>query len=118
FFRRRKQPVGKSGLEQSRPEPIAGPGEVMPNSRRIQSWIDPAKEQLQSARDHVRHGLPGGGEQFLFRWFAIPHCVYHRLKSLDVAWRGHERMKIAVRSPAFRRKRSASRNGSASESSA
>src|SRR4030095_13123377 len=75
FFRRRKQPVGKSGLEQSRPEPVAGSGKVMPYSRRIQSWIDPAKEQLQSARDHVRHGLPGGGEQFLFRWFAITHCV-------------------------------------------
>src|SRR5215475_14688547 len=75
FFRRRKQPVGKSSLEQSRPEPVAGPGEVMPYSRRIQSRIDTAKEQLQSVRDHVRHGLPGGGEQVPFRWFAITHRV-------------------------------------------
>ena len=47
----------------------------MPHSRRIQSRIDPTEEQLQFVRNHVRHGLAGGGEQFLFRWFAVRYCA-------------------------------------------
>src|ERR1700722_10468977 len=43
---------------------------MTPDSRRVQPWIDPAKENIQIRRDQVRQGLAGRGSQVRGGWAA------------------------------------------------
>src|SRR3954447_22703979 len=53
-------PWREPGAVQRRPEPVAGPGEVVPGQGRDQTGVDAGEEHPQSGRDHVRDG-PGPG---------------------------------------------------------
>jgi hypothetical protein len=48
---------------QYRPEPVAGPGEVMAGGRRHQARIDAAEKHREAVRDDIRHEPVAGGLQ-------------------------------------------------------
>ena len=47
--------IGQTGTGQRPPEPVPGPGEVMPYNAGVQAWIDPDEQHVQAGGDHVRH---------------------------------------------------------------
>jgi hypothetical protein len=60
--------LGEVGAVKRPPEPVARPGEVMADGRRIQTRIDADEDDPEPPPEHVRNRPPGGAHEVPASW--------------------------------------------------